>query len=124
MKNISHGATHYVMRGNTAHNPSEQKPKFLDQLREALRSRHYSPRTEQTYCRWVKCYIHFHNVSHLTEMAEPEINAFLPPSGGQGEGQHLDAASGAFSVAVSLSSRPWPRPKAPTPPRHYDPRRS
>ena len=29
------------------------KPKLLDQLRDALRSRHYSHRTEQTYCSWV-----------------------------------------------------------------------
>jgi len=53
------------------------KPKLLDQLREALRSRHYSRRTEQTYCRWAKRFICFHNVRHPVEMAEPEINAFL-----------------------------------------------
>jgi integron integrase len=52
-------------------------PKLLDQMREALRSRHYSRRTEQTYCQWVKSYIHFHHVRHPAEMAEPEINAFL-----------------------------------------------
>ena len=52
-------------------------PKLLDQMREALRSRHYSRRTEQTYCQWVKRYIHFHRVRHPAEMAEPEINAFL-----------------------------------------------
>jgi integron integrase len=53
------------------------KPKLLDRLREALRSRHYSRRTEQTYCQWVKRFIFFHNVRHPKEMAEPEINAFL-----------------------------------------------
>ena len=53
------------------------KPKLLDQLRGALTSRHYSHRTEQTDCQWVKRYIHFHNVRHPAEMAEPEINAFL-----------------------------------------------
>lgn len=52
-------------------------PKLIDQLREALRSRHYSPRTEQTYCHWVKRYIFFHKVRHPAEMAEPEINSFL-----------------------------------------------
>jgi site-specific recombinase XerD len=46
-------------------------------MREALRSRHYSRRTEETYCQWVKRYIHFHHVRHPAEMAEPEINAFL-----------------------------------------------
>lgn len=31
-------------------------PKLIDRLREALRARHYSRRTEQTYCHWVKRY--------------------------------------------------------------------
>ncbi|MEK7700080.1 MAG: phage integrase N-terminal SAM-like domain-containing protein, partial [Planctomycetota bacterium] len=53
------------------------KPKLLDRLREALRARHYSRRTEQTYCHWVKRFIFFHKVRHPAEMAEPEINAFL-----------------------------------------------
>jgi integron integrase len=50
---------------------------LLDQMREALYSRHYSRRTEQTYCNWVKRFGHFHNVRHPAEMAEPEINVFL-----------------------------------------------
>jgi len=57
--------------------PAERKPRLLDQLRQALRSRHYSRRTEQTYCHWVKRFIFFHHVRHPAEMAEPEINAFL-----------------------------------------------
>jgi len=54
-----------------------QKPKLLDRLREALRSHHYSRRTEQTYCHWVKRFIFFHNMRHPADMAEPEINAYL-----------------------------------------------
>ena len=57
--------------------PLGQQPKLLDRLREALRSRHYSPRTEQTYRHWVKRFIFFHNVRHPAEMAEPEIKASL-----------------------------------------------
>lgn len=55
----------------------QRAPKLLDQLREALRVRHYSRRTEVTYCQWVKRFIFFHGVRHPREMAEPEINAFL-----------------------------------------------
>jgi len=55
----------------------DAKPKLLDQFREALRARHYSLRTEQTYCLWVKRFIFFHHVRHPADMAEPEINAFL-----------------------------------------------
>lgn len=53
------------------------KPKLWDQLRQALRARHYSRRTEQTYCLWVKRFILFHHVRHPADMAEPEVNAFL-----------------------------------------------
>lgn len=52
-------------------------PKLLDRLREALRARHYSKKTEETYCHWVRRYIFFHQLRHPLEMGEPEINAFL-----------------------------------------------
>jgi hypothetical protein len=55
----------------------QRKPKLLDQLREAIRSRHYSRRTETRYSNWVKRFIYFHDVRHPADMAEPEINAFL-----------------------------------------------
>ena len=55
----------------------EQQPKLLDRLRETLRTRHYSRRTEQTYSHWVKRFVYFHKMRHPEEMAEPEINAFL-----------------------------------------------
>jgi len=46
-------------------------------MRSALRVRHYSRRTEETYCNWVRRFILFHEVRHPKEMGEPEINAFL-----------------------------------------------
>jgi integrase len=52
-------------------------PKLLDRLRESLRSRHYSRRTEEAYCHWVRRFIFFHKVRHPAEMGEEEINAFL-----------------------------------------------
>lgn len=66
-------------RASTVESPPSfsRSPKLLDQMREALRSRHYSRRTEQTYCHWVKRFIYFHNVRHPAEMSEAEINAFL-----------------------------------------------
>jgi integron integrase len=53
------------------------KPKLLDQVGLALRARHYSPRTEQTYCHWIKRFILFHGKRHPMVMGETEINAFL-----------------------------------------------
>ena len=51
--------------------------KLLDQYREALRNRHYSHRTEETYVTWVRQFILFHNKRHPREMGVAEINAFI-----------------------------------------------
>lgn len=53
------------------------KPKLLDQVRQAIRTRHYSPRTEETYVGWLKRFIFFHNKRHPAEMGEQEIARFL-----------------------------------------------
>jgi len=49
----------------------------MDQYREALGARHYSPRTEKIYSRWVVRFLHFHKYQHPEEMAEHEINVYL-----------------------------------------------
>jgi hypothetical protein len=51
--------------------------KLLDQLSDALRTRHYSYRTEQAYVDWVRRYILFHKKKHPNLMGEDEIRAFL-----------------------------------------------
>src|SRR5438128_2907362 len=53
------------------------KPKLLDQVREAIRTRHYSPKTEESYVHWIKRFIFFHNKRHPIEMGEAEIGQFL-----------------------------------------------
>lgn len=52
-------------------------PKLLDQVREAIRLRHYSIRTEQAYLDWIKRFIFFHNKRHPNQMGPAEIEAFL-----------------------------------------------
>jgi integron integrase len=54
-----------------------RQPRLLDRLRDELRCRHYSRRTEETYCSWVKRYIFFHKLRHPGEMGEKEVNEFL-----------------------------------------------
>jgi integron integrase len=51
--------------------------KLLDQVREALRVKHYAYRTEESYLQWIRRYILFHNKRHPKDMAEPEVQAFL-----------------------------------------------
>ncbi len=51
--------------------------KLMLRYHSALQSRHYSPRTEKSYSRWVVRFLAHHGYRHPTEMAEPEINDFL-----------------------------------------------
>ncbi|MEE1950121.1 integron integrase [Pseudomonas alcaligenes] len=55
----------------------DDKPKLLDQVREQIRLRHYSIRTEAVYLEWVKRYIRFHKYRHPQEMGGPQVEAFL-----------------------------------------------
>lgn len=52
-------------------------PKLLDQVRSAIRVRHYSRRTEDSYVHWIRRFILFHGKRHPSEMGEREITAFL-----------------------------------------------
>jgi len=54
-----------------------QQPRLLDQVRDAIRLRHYSLRTEQAYIGWIKRYIYFHDKKHPNSMGESEITKFL-----------------------------------------------
>ena len=61
--------------------PSERDagtpPKLLDQVRDRLRVKHYSIRTERAYVGWIKRYIIFHGKRHPSEMGKLELEAFL-----------------------------------------------
>jgi hypothetical protein len=50
--------------------------KLLDQVRDAIRLKHYSYRTEETYVQWIVRYILFHNKRHPKDMGSPEIEEF------------------------------------------------
>jgi len=53
------------------------KPKLLDQVRDAIRTRHYSYRTEEAYVGWIRRFIFFHQKRHPAEMGAREVSAFL-----------------------------------------------
>lgn len=52
-------------------------PKLLDQVRDRLRVKHYSIRTETQYLQWIKRFILFHDKRHPREMGAVEVEAFL-----------------------------------------------
>ncbi len=52
--------------------PGRGALRLYDRVVEILRAQHYSIRTQQTYCDSITRFIHFHNLGHPSEMAEPE----------------------------------------------------
>jgi integron integrase len=57
--------------------PARQRPRLLDQVREEIRKRHYSRRTEKSYIGWIRRFILFHGKRHPAEMGEAEVSRFL-----------------------------------------------
>lgn len=51
--------------------------RLLDQVREKLRAKHYSLRTEHAYVGWIRRFIRFHGKRHPRQMGATEIEAFL-----------------------------------------------
>ena len=58
-------------------NQTPKSRKLLDQLRDQIRLKQYSPRTEKTYINWVREFILFHEKRHPKDMGVPEINRFI-----------------------------------------------
>ena len=75
---------------STVSAPQERTPKLLDQVCAAIRVRHYSLRTEETYVHWTKRFILFHGKRHPGEMGEQEIAQFLTALAIE---QHVSAAT-------------------------------
>ena len=54
-----------------------RSPRLLDRVRQEIRTRHYSRRTETAYVAWIKRFIFFHDKRHPNEMGEAEISGFV-----------------------------------------------
>jgi integrase len=57
--------------------PKQSKPKLLDQVRQLMRLRHYSLRTEEAYVSWIRRYILFHGKRHPGEFDQKHVSEFL-----------------------------------------------
>ncbi|MGH9367689.1 MAG: integron integrase, partial [Thermoanaerobaculia bacterium] len=68
-------------------------------MREAIRARHYSLRTEEAYVAWIRRFILFHRKRHPAEMGEAEINAFLSDLAVRG---HVAASTQNQALAALL----------------------
>ena len=78
------------------------KLKLLEQVREVMRLKHYSIRTERSYCDWIKRYVKFHKMRSREELqpAEAKIELFLSSLAVEG---HVAASTQnqAFGVVES-----------------------
>ncbi|MBL8448714.1 MAG: integron integrase [Dechloromonas sp.] len=65
------------MKPDTPSSSDQAAPKLLDQVRRAIRIRHYSIRTEEAYVYWVRGFVRFHGLRHPRELGAREVTAFL-----------------------------------------------
>lgn len=56
---------------------STSEPRLLDKVRDCLRLKHYSLRTETAYVQWIKRFVLFHGKQHPLEMGKHEVESFL-----------------------------------------------
>ena len=56
---------------------SVPQPKLLDLVRQRIRYKHMSYRTEQAYCGWIKRYVIFHLMRHPRDMGRVEVESYL-----------------------------------------------
>jgi integron integrase len=61
----------------TTTHPEPPKPKLEDQLRDAIRAKHYSRHTADAYAMWYRQFVLFHGKRHPADMGAEEITAFL-----------------------------------------------
>lgn len=66
-----------MRQATSANSSSVSSPKLLDQVRDKIRLKHYSIRTEQAYTDWIKRYIRFHDKRHPKDMGAAEVEQFL-----------------------------------------------
>lgn len=52
-------------------------PSLFEVVRNKIRVKHYSIRTEKTYIYWIKSYLHFYSLQHPRELGSAQIEAFL-----------------------------------------------
>jgi len=68
---------YFIIDSNLFMLTTNTHPKLLDQVRDRIRAKLDSIRTEQLYMQWIKRFILFHGKLHPLEMGAVEIEAFL-----------------------------------------------
>ena len=85
--------------------PVLPKPRLLDRVREALRVRHYSRRTEEAYVAWIRRYIFFHGKRHPAELGGARGHPLPERARRRGARGRLHPEPGAERAAVPVPRR-------------------
>jgi len=88
-------------------NPQHQT--LLDQVRNALRLKHYSIRIEQSYVNWIERFIRFNGNRSPQDMGRAEVQTFLTHLAIEKKRRRLHPKPGPQRPALSLPPRPRPR---------------
>ena len=71
------GTLKHCMQKSVSPSAAPGKRKLLDQVRDSVRFKHYSLRTEQAYTDWITRFIRYHHLRHPAEMGAEEVPEFL-----------------------------------------------
>ncbi len=82
---------------------SPRAPKLLDQARQAVRLRHLSRRTEESYIAWIRRYVRFHALRHPRELGAADVTRFLASLA---EAGRLSASSQTQALSARGDWRP------------------
>lgn len=80
--------------------PLLRPARLLDQLRERIRYKHYSLRTEESYLYWVCFFVRWHGLTHPRDMGAPEIERFLAMLATE---RHVSAATHNQALSALLN---------------------
>lgn len=67
----------FIHEPSDPYGPSNDRPRLLDRVRQTLRARHYSPRTEKSYASWIRRYILFHDRRHPQDLGAEHVERYL-----------------------------------------------
>ena len=90
---------------NTAPPPANPAPDALEdshllsRVRDAIRLRHYSLRTERTYCDWIRRYLGYHRMRHPSQLGPEHVTAFLSSLATE---RHVSASTQNQALAALL----------------------
>jgi integron integrase len=84
-----------------ASSDSDRAPRLLDQVRDAIRTKHYSFRTEKAYVGWIRRFIVFNGTRHPSELGAAEVARYLQHLAVQGR-VAASTQNQAFSALIFL----------------------